>query len=521
MRRGVWWAILAFFLSAFLLTVRGHYGSDQFMSYLTAESLVLDQRLAIGVRPFTLPDIQTNLQDAPVGADGQRYSLYGLALPLAMTPFYLAGHLVAHALPAALHDYVTMFFVSATNAVVTALTCLMLVAYSLRLGYAPRTGFALAVLYGFGTMAWNYSQYSFAEPLFAALLLASLLVLEGWDHSPAPGLGQALLLGILLGLCLLTEDYAALIAVPALGVYLAWRLWRSGAAPRAALAQLTAVAAGALPSVLAILWFYQLRFGGHGVPRLSGSLSLIFAPIGLYGLIFSSGKSFFLYVPAALLGLLGAAEFWRRRRGLAALLAGIAIASTLFISTYVDFWHGDAAWGPRFLFHLAFIAVLPAGLVLERAPSAARWKQVALAGLVGLSGLVQLGGVLVNLGKYIQMVTDQQLGDQHFLPQLSPVIGHWLLVASTIKQLLTEQSLVVGYPTGQIEAPWRLVDLEPYGGFDLWFTNLPHYWHSAAAPVLAVAGAIGLLAVALASLAYVWPRLPAPDRRAGQAAWPP
>jgi hypothetical protein len=61
-------AMLAVFLSGFLLTVRGHYGSDQFMSYLTAESLVLDQRLAIGVRPFTLPDIQGSLERAPLGA---------------------------------------------------------------------------------------------------------------------------------------------------------------------------------------------------------------------------------------------------------------------------------------------------------------------------------------------------------------------------------------------------------------------------------------------------------------------
>ena len=420
MSRRLWLAMLVFFLAAFLITVRGHYGSDQFMSYLTAESLVLDHDLAIGVRPFNLPDIQSDTSHAPVGTDGRRYSLYGLALPLVMAPFYLAGHLVALALPPALHDYVTMFFVSATNAVITALTCTLLVAYGLRLGYLPRTSFFLALLYGFGSMAWNYSQYSFAEPLFAGLLLASLMALEAWERQLDSGWTRALMVGIGLGLCLLTEVYAALIAVPVIGLYVLVRLWQRRAAPRLWITNLAALGLGALPSVLAVLAFYQLRFGGHGLQRLSGSLSPLFAPVALYGFVFSSGKSFFLYVPPALLALAGLAAFWRKHRALATLLAVIAGLSVLFISTYVDFWHGDAAWGPRFLFHLAFMAVLPGGEFIERGLPRTLWKRACVWVLIGLSGVIQLGGVLVNLGRYLQMVSDQQLGSA--LPTL-PVPG--------------------------------------------------------------------------------------------------
>jgi hypothetical protein len=66
---------------------------------------------------------------------------------------------------------------------------------------------------------------------------------------------------------------------------------------------------------------------------------------------------------------------------------------------------------------------------------------------------------------------------------------------------------VVSYPTGQLRTPWHPVDLGLYSGFDLWFTNLPHYWHNPAAPWLALAGAVVLLGVAAASLTYLWPRL--------------
>src|SRR5262249_12726849 len=151
------------------------------------------------------------------------------------------------------------------------------------------------LLYGFGTMAWNYAQYSFAEPLFAALLLAALLALDHVEHtSPLLVWRRVLLLGFILGLCVLTEDYAAVIAVPAITLYLGWQLWKNGVGWPRVISSLLLLLFGALPSLAAVLWFYQLRFGGHGVPRLSGGLSLAFAPVALYGFIFSSGKSFFL-----------------------------------------------------------------------------------------------------------------------------------------------------------------------------------------------------------------------------------
>jgi hypothetical protein len=432
-----------------------------------------------------------------------------------MTPFYLAGHLAALALPPSLHDFVTMFFVSTTNAVVSAAMCVLLAAYSLRIGYGARTAVALALLYGFGTMAWNYSQYSFAEPLFAALLLASLLALAVWQQDSAPKWQRSLVLGIMLGLCLLTEVYAALITVPVIGLYVAWRLRSRRTEMLVTALNIATLAAGALPSVAAVWAWYLLRFGGQGVPRLSGQLSLLFAPVALYGFIFSSGKSFFLYVPPALLGILGWRAFCERDRARAVLFIAIAVPSVLFISTYVNFWHGDAAWGPRFLFHLTFLAVLPLGELLERYWGLTTRQKLIGYGVVVVSLIIQLGGVLVNLGRYLKMVQDAGLGDPHFIPYLSPVVGHWFLAASTLRQALTGHALVIYYPTGQLTQPWLAVNLGPYGGFDLWFTNLPLYWHSSLAPLIAVVGVMALLLTAVASARVLWRGrfVPVPDVR--------
>ena len=504
MKRKTLFAIFLFFMSAYLITFRGHYGSDQFMSYLTAESLVLDHSLAIGVREFNLPDIQGSVDRAPIGMDGQRYTLFSLALPLVMTPFYLVGHLTSGLFPANLHDYITMFFVSMTNAILTALTCTLLARYVVRLGYSPRTAFGLALLYGFGTMAWNYAQYSFAEPLLALLFLLSLSALDKWEKAPRFTGRTSLWLGLWLGLCLLTEVYAALIIVPAILVYVMVRLWQRR--PVAKAVAVTAIAM-ALPQVAIVgvmLYFYWLRFGGLAAPRLSGQLSLAFIPVALYGFIFSTGKSFFLYVPPAFLAIGGVTSFYRRQHGLAILLAAIAGLSVLFISMYVDFWHRDAAWGPRFLFHLTLIAVLPLGEVLERGLPALKWKRIGFVALIILSIVIQIGGVLINVGSYIRLVEVNQLGDQHFVPYLSPVIGHWILAVSTVYHGLTGQTLSILYPTGHLEPSWRSVDTAGYDGFDLWFVHLPQYWHNPAALWVALVGVLILLIAAVLLFRYLW-----------------
>ena len=506
-------AIFLFFTSAYLVTFRGHYGSDQFLSYLTAESLVLDHSLAIGVRNFNIPDIQKNIERAPTGMDGRRYTLFSLAMPLAMTPFYLIGHLVGGFLPPNLHDFITMFFVSMVNVFITALTCTLLFYYLGYLGYSSRTSLVVAILYGFGTMVWNYSQYSFAEPLLSLLFLCSLLMLKMWERADRfPGY-TALGLGLMLGLCLLTEVYAALIIVPAILLYILIRLWRKVPNHRVIGRTLLGLAVPLLAFVGILFWFYWLRFGGLAAPRLVGQLSLAFIPVPLYGFTFSTGKSFFLFVPPALLALYGLKSFYRQQRDLAIMLAWIAAISVLFISTYVDCWHGDAAWGPRFLFHITLMAMLPLAEVFERKFFATGWKRRTMTFLIVVSIIIQLGGVLINIGSYIRMVDINQLGDRRFVPYLSAVPGHWLLATATVYQGLTGKALMLSYPTGHIKPSWQIVNTANYCGFDLWFVHLSQYWKNPAAPWFASIGVCFLLITAALLFRYLWQKTGAPSKR--------
>ena len=66
--------VFAGFAILYLVTVSGHYSGDGFLSYLTAESLVLDGDLAILDRPFAIAEMSRGTQVAAAeGADGRRY----------------------------------------------------------------------------------------------------------------------------------------------------------------------------------------------------------------------------------------------------------------------------------------------------------------------------------------------------------------------------------------------------------------------------------------------------------------
>ncbi|NLE44833.1 MAG: phospholipid carrier-dependent glycosyltransferase [Chloroflexi bacterium] len=502
---------LLFFLSIYLLTVRGYYGGDHFLSYMTAESLALDRSLALSQRLSDVSEIreqqQRRLVQPVLGHDGRPYSHYGIGLPLAMAPFYLLGHTVSCAVPGLPHDLVTMFAVSCTNAVITALTCITLAACARRLSYSARTAFGLAVLYGFGTMAWNYAQYSYAEPLLVLLSVSALYYLCRYRQFANKSWRSAAASGIWAGLCLLTEVYSAAIIAICFGVCVLWIAIERLSKDRCALLAPIAYGAATIPSVAFLIYFNLLRFG-RALPtdqRLVGDFSLAYIPVALYGFTLSTGKSLFLYCPALLVALGGIRSFSSRHTHLAILIVAIAALSVIPIATWINWWHGDLAWGPRFLFHLVPLLLLPATEILEHRIWR-RWPKLFMIAVLALALIVQPASILVNQGHYIAVVEDHGLGDTFFTPYLSPIVGHGLLIISTVGHWFTGHSLHISYPGPAYRGleGGVTVDFGPYEGFDLWFVNLAQRNPGPSVVYIAVIGVLTLLAVATGSSYSIW-----------------
>ncbi len=155
-------------------------------------------------------------------------------------------------------------------------------------------------------------------------------------------------------------------------------------------------AVGVLPSLVINAAYNVARFGKPLQLEPHGDASFGFPPwLGLPDLLISPGKGLLWYTPALFLLVLAARPFWRRCPLPATLFALICGGYLLFYSS-VNYWHGDPAWGPRYLYATLPYLILPLGEVF------ARWRTYrlplrgALVGVLAASLLVQFSAVSVS-----------------------------------------------------------------------------------------------------------------------------
>ncbi len=343
-------------------------------------------------------------------------------------------------------------------ALATAAAGVLVYALVRTLGYAAPVAVLTALGYGLGTMAWPYAKLDFTEPPATAfVLLATLLLTLAWRRAlDGPGLpnrgesGSAvraqhaaplqaspvLLAGLAGVSCIaaIATKYVTACFVPLLlmhGLLLATGLpsgRRLGAAVRllgafllpilalgiVALAASVVVAGG--PPVLLTEFIGGLQRGWLGLPPW----------IGFRGLVFSPGKSLFLYSPFLILGLVSIPLFVRRHGWRGALYVVVPV---LFIAIYSlkRVWDGGG-WGPRYMVPMVpFLAIVAAPLIAAawrhvpamRQQRTILWKSVVrcwrrwlLLSFLLLAVLVQVLGVAKDFNLFASMYR------QHLYPQL-------------------------------------------------------------------------------------------------------
>ncbi len=439
---GTW--IFLFLSCVYLVTSGGHmYTGDGIEMYRTAESLVLRGDLAV------TPGVDGRIWGYP-GRGGRRYSPYALGLSLVEAPFVAAGHAVASALP--LSDRARMGLVQAAvvsaNAFVTAVTGALLFSVATALGYRRRAAAATALLYGLGTMAWVYSKHDFAEPLAALCLLGAVhfLVRAGEEGRP----GALALAGAFNGYGFFTK-YPMVIYTP---ILLIW-LYTSARRPRRRLPWLFSRFAWFLaPGLLfglANLYVNHSRFGAW-LQTGYANQGEIFAgwsslPAGLFGLLLSPGKGLLWFSPLLLAVPFAWREFHFRHPRMSLLSAALAGATILMFAP-LWWWHGDWAWGPRYVVVVLPYLILPLAEWFEdplrlSARVAGRLRlRHALAALLLAALAVNALGLSVNFVYYLQALRglERVHDDWNFIPGLSPIRFHAHIVRANLLRSLGREA---------------------------------------------------------------------------------
>jgi hypothetical protein len=428
-------------LAAFLLSATGQFRSidDENIFYTThsltsglpnvdvcAAALQSADFLYTGGPYGCVDPQQEQLQKSyQVGANGKFVSKYGIGEPIAAAPLFEAGRIVARVLsdgaegsctgPTAIacckklinnphefeancqgdtRDMIVQTTTLFTNSFLMAITIALVIIVSLQLGAALRGAVLIGFAFGFGSFAFAYAKTLGAEPGTALCLIAAvMLAIEALRTGKTWAL---VMCGMVAGAALLFRSTAG-VFLPVLGVWFLVVGYRKdelrGAVRHGALFSL-----GAVLSLSFLVMTNAWRYGSalsFGYGQSTSNLHALGArgPIltGLWGLLLSPGKSIFLYAPFVLLAVAGIVISVRRLPAEMSLLIGLVAVNTLFFAR-VRFWHGDWAWGPRYMIIvLPCLAVMCAPLV-NRVP----WRR-ALAVLAGIGFLLPGAlGVVVN-----------------------------------------------------------------------------------------------------------------------------
>ena len=410
--------LFLFFFSVYVLTGQGSIQSaDGKIMFLLTQAMVENHSVSFS-------EI-VSLSDTP----GPQYSKYGLGISVLAIPFYLFGKLLSFLLGIEA-SLATQFTVSMINAMLTALSCLMVFRIATeRFEFTLRIGLFLALGFGLSTIAWYYSEDFMSEPATTFFLLSAVYWVTGKDRATRDLLWAGTFLALAVS-CRL----AALVVIPGF-IFYQWMVWAESAEKdiKQLVMDLLRPAIPVVAVLMLIMIYNYLRFGGPletGYEKISGRFLL-----GFFGILFSPGKSLFLFNPLTLFGCLASMFFLREQRK-TALLFGWLVVSHLVLFSFWHSWQGGMSWGPRLMLVVLPYLILPIGFLLREHKQAVKIP-VLLALVVGI--LIQLPSVTVNVARYYYEMSRDfgSLGHDQILfsPQYSQLLGQSKQVAVVFENL--------------------------------------------------------------------------------------
>jgi len=327
-----------------------------------------------------------------VGRLGKTYSTYLLGQPLAILPFDKFGSWLA------VHERwpygpTVAWFARLVGPLFGALEVTAFFLFAVRLGHGLRRSLLLSAIFGFATSVWPDEQSVLEHTEVGFFLLLALYFAYRFRQQNRGSL-YLVWSGAAIGGAAITRYQDAAIGLAAVGLYLVLPGGRSSSL----LARgrwLIFFGLGVLPFVVTDLWYNWVRFGKL---LTTGHHENVFGyPIiwGLGGLLISPGKGLLWYCPIIFLLAIAGPPFVRRYSALSIALAAM-VAGFLLLYARVTYWHGDPAWGPRYLFPVVPFLTLPLGELFRLRVRFKALIWLVAAGVILASFLIQFAGVSVS-----------------------------------------------------------------------------------------------------------------------------
>lgn len=446
------------FLCLYLVTAgRSVPFGDAKPMWMAAQSLVRHGTFAISLRwPV----------NAPAGSNGAFYPVAALLACLVHVP----GALLQAAIGAISPERAPLVEGGASQlapVLVGALIPALYLRLLRQLGYSRRATAWTTLMLGVGTSIWVYAHRPYSEIVQVACFLLFFGGLLRCLQTPTRS--TLLRLGLAASL-LINAKNIYFVCLPGALLLFATSVRRR---PDRSLKQLRWAAAGLLPGLIALLLYNQVRWGSpfrSGYEAVTTNFWRESLFVGLWGPLFSLGKSVFLFSPPLLLALFG----WRlllRHRSQVAWAILVTVAPVLVVYARYIFWAGDWGWGPRYWLFAVPMLLLPMAELFEARPTGRRLKVAATGVLLAGITVQILGNAFVwdhffNISRRVQhawLGTPDTTGTAlapydcyscfeeafpvQWLPSMQPIAGHWWL--------LRHKAAGDDWRTAQADGPWR------------------------------------------------------------------
>jgi hypothetical protein len=346
----------AFTLCLYLLTGSSDllHNGDTDLRIQTTQAIVEHGRLWLDNPSYTDDRVAR-------GLGGHLYAFYAPGQSVLMIPFYIVGKAIAHHLN--LSYMVTEYYAARSlDLFLGAALAVLFFLFALTAGFGRRVAAVLTLLFAAGSVAWPDAQSALEQTQVDLFLLIAVIGLWQFMRFSTASRRWLLLAGTGVGLAVFTR-YDALLYAPVVAALIL--LTRRPLRWREAANNVLYFGAGLAPWVVFVALWNVARFGS---PFLTGlhEDTLGNPPwLGVLDLIVSPGKGLLWYLPLLLLLPWAVAPFRRRVPGLALVCAVMVLLPLLFYAS-IRYWHGDPAWGPRYLYVAVPYLLLPLGEILSR-----------------------------------------------------------------------------------------------------------------------------------------------------------
>ncbi len=434
--------VFFFFFSFYLLFMKGSPGVDSYASFMTARSIVEHETIVLSVKQEhdpNLPHRGTAITNT-VQVGDKNYSKYGIGWAVFMIPFYFVGKIASLFFQQINPEFITLFFVCTIGPFLTALFLTFLYRFCLELKFSENIALATIMISAFTTLIPFYSRSPYVETLDALLIL--MIVYQIHLFCLEKGKRHLIYVGLITAYLITTKVYNCIIVLP----IIIWIVWFSLFIKREKIQEsVKAVSLLLIPISLSVIFFLvlnYLRFGSFFSTGYKEVVGLIPMYQGLYGFLFSYGKSIFIYSPILILVAITMGYVIKQNKHLAFGVALIFLTYICFLSILPNWLAGP--WGTRYLFPTISVMMILVPFGLQKLGNQTeKIKNAFLIVIISFGFFVNLPTFFIDVYKWEVIGRNTGAFNRHemtYLPSLSQATGSWYLFKSSIKKAITGES---------------------------------------------------------------------------------